>query len=357
MTIRLRVGAGCAAALLVTACGSSGTGDTARAPDPPLSRTEPYLVMTGATSGLAVWPSGPAWVLVSTRDGFAHVTNRTPLGVDTGGGLAVATTPDHVVAVVGAHERLLRSPVLTSGSSWRWDADELPGAVSGSRAAASVVPQTVVTTAHHGTLEARTSGGWRPLASAASLEPGLRLDAVTWTDSRSAWLTGTSTSGAAAYATHDGGATWSPVVAATGTDASALPPCGAGPSWVMPLLRDGSMSVLRTRDAGLHWTAGGALASAAAVFGCSGKVVWALAQRGGSEHLVASADDGATWRDRGAAPADIVDLCPTATGVGYAASGGGHPELWRVTDAGSKFTRIALPSWVASIGEQMSSDS
>lgn len=353
MKTRISLGAALAATLVAAACGSNGTSATA---DPAPTRTEPYLVMSDAANGIAVWPSGDSWLLLSTQDGFAHVTNRTPQGVDTDGGLAVASAPDHVVAIVGAHERLVRSPVLTAGSSWRWNADELPGAVSDSRSAVSALPQSAVSTARRGTLEVRTASGWKPLTNAAALHPGLQLDAVTWANSHVGWLTGTATSGAAAYATNDGGATWSPVTAATGKNVAALPACGAGQSWLLPVIDNGSMQVLRTSDAGLHWTSGAALPRATPVFGCSGSIAWALAKRDGAEHLMASSDGGASWHDRGTTPADVVDVCP-AGADGYATTDDGHAVLWRVSGGGSRFTKIALPNWVATIGEQMSDDS
>lgn len=357
MTARARAGAATAAALLLLACGSSRTGAAKSAAGAPLSRTEPYLVMTNATTGIAVWPSGSSWLLLSTSDGFSDVTNRTPQAVDTEGGLAVAATADRVVAVVGAYKRLVRSPVLTADRSWRWDAAELPGSVSGSHAAASAVPLTVVTSAHRGTLEERAANGWRRLTSATSLGAGLRLESVTWADSRVGWLTGTAQHGASVYVTRDGGTSWSPLSASGGRHVSALPPCGAGRSWALPVLRAGSMSVLRTSDGGMHWTGATALAGATPVFGCSGRVEWTLVRRGGTDHLVASTDGGATWRDRGVTPSDVTNLSPTGADSGYATSGGPHPGLWRVTQAGARFTRIALPAWVASIGEQVSGGS
>lgn len=354
MTSRLRAGAALATVLLAAGCASSGA--TKDAADPALPSTAPYLQLTGADSGIAVWPSGSAWVLLSTDDGFRHVTNRTPQGVETNGGLVVATTSGAAVVAVGAHERLLRSPVLTTDHTWRWDAGELPGAVAGSRGAVTAAPATAVVTAHRGTLERRTASGWTPVVAASTLAPGLTVNAVGWASTRVGWLTGSGHGIATAYGTQDGGATWTPVPHTAGEVTGGLPPCGSGPSWVLPTVRsDGTLVVLRTSDTGAHWTAGAPVrvGSAAPVIGCAGAVVWVDA----SDWIRSSADGGASWSERGAAPADLSDLTPTVDGTGFAASGGSHPALWRVTGDGSRFIRITLPDWVSALGEEGSDGS
>ncbi|MDT7575943.1 MAG: Photosynthesis system assembly factor, partial [Pseudonocardiales bacterium] len=342
--------------LLLAGCASSGGGQLPDgAQSSPLPAAAPYLEMTKPNSGIAVWPSGSAWVLLSTSDGFGHVTNRTPQAVETDGGLVAAVAAGNATVAVRPHEQLVRSPVLTADGTWQWDAGELPGAVADSRAALSVVPDSAVITSGHGTLERRTAHGWTAAVSAARLAQGLTLDAVTWASGRIGWLTGSADGTATAYGTRDGGATWTPVAHTAGSMTATLPACGSGSSWILPVIRSGtSMVVLRTSDSGAHWTAGSsvALGSAGPVVGCARDVVWLEALRRDQDRILSSSDDGATWSDRGVAPGDLRGLTPTGGGAGFATSGGSHPTLWRVSDDGGRFSRITLPAWVAALGHQ-----
>jgi hypothetical protein len=86
------------------------------------------------------------------------------------------------------------------------------------------------------------------------------------------------------------------------------------------------------------------------VWGCSGDDVWLVAGSAHGEEIFASSDRGATWSRRGSAPAGLTDLSPTGGGTGFAASGGRQPTLWAVTGDGARFTSVALPSWVATVG-------
>jgi hypothetical protein len=349
----------CTVALSAAGCASSPSG-TGAALGPPIPVRGPYLEMSTATSGVLVWPSGSAWVLLSTQDGFAEVTNRTPIGVETGGGLTVAGTPQRRAVAVGAHDRLVRSPLLSSAADWRWTTDELPDAVSGSRGAVAVDSGavTAVVAANGGTLERRTAQGWSSVTSASALPggDGVTLDSITWAG-RTGWLTGHgSTHGANAFTTVDGGAHWSPVPGTSGRTVAALAPCGAGTDWMLPVVDgDDTMRVLRSTDSGARWTAGATVhtASVGPAYGCTGNDVWVA---GAGNRLLVSADGGVRWVDRAAAPAALTDLAPTGDGNGFATSGGTTPVLWRVSDEGARFSRIELPAWVDALGETTGSD-
>ncbi len=356
MRPRWRLGAAAAIALVVAGCGSSGESQPTRtAARAHLPSTAPYLEMTSPTSGILVWPSGSAWLLLSTRDGFAHVTNRTPEGVETDGGLIAAAAPGRTVVAVRAHQRLVRSPVLTTDHTWRWSADELPGAVADARAALSVTPATAVLTAGGGTLQRHGARGWTPVVAALSLGHHLKIDAMTWASAQIGWLTGSARRGApTAYGTRDGGRTWTAVPQAAGAVTAALAPCGSGSSWLMPVVRSGaSITVLRTTDDGARWTAGAPVppSSAGPVMGCAGDTVWLDGRPNGRDRILSSSDGGGTWVDRGVAPDNLSDLTPTAGGAGFAASGGSDPQLWRVTREGAHFAEIALPGWTSSLGQ------
>jgi hypothetical protein len=340
---------------LSTSCSSSG-GSSGPAINTPLPATAPYLEMTGPNAGVAVWPSGTAWLVLSTEDGFAHVTNRTPQGVETDGGLVATVTAGGAIVAVGAHERLLRSPVLTADPAWHWSAGELPGAIADSRAAVSSTPTTAVIDARGGTQERRDNTDWTRVTDAGALAPGTTLDAITWASARVGWLTGYGHGRAAAFGTTDAGATWTPVPQATGSITAALAPCGSGSSWLMPVIRSGTtILVLRTADDGARWTPGAAVAVADAgpVVGCAGETLWLDSRSAGHDRILASSDGGASWTDRGAAPDRLTDLTPTAGGAGFATSGGEHPQLWRVTGDGAQFSPVTLPGWVASLGKQV----
>jgi len=68
--------------------------------------------MRDGRSGEAVWPSGAAFLLLHTVDGWQHVTNITPVAVPTGGGLTMAASSRELVVAALPFDRLLVSPLL-----------------------------------------------------------------------------------------------------------------------------------------------------------------------------------------------------------------------------------------------------
>jgi hypothetical protein len=336
-----------------------GTGDAAAGA--PVPARAPYLRMQDADNGWAVWPSGASWVVLHTSDGWKHVENATPAAVPTGGGLVlgIGTTGAAAVAV-RPFERLLTSPLLSRpGPSAQWTPAELPGAVTDSRQAVSVSATRTTVVLAAGTVVAGGATTWHTLTAASKLAPvgQLQLDAVTWADDSLGWLTGHGVKGAPiAVQTTDGGRSWTPVGPAVGSAVAALAPCGSGQSWLLPVMTAaGGITVDRTADGGASWSGGRSLAGPAGppVWGCRGAEVWML---GHAEHVFASTDSGATWSDRGKAPAGLTDLAPTSPGAGFAASGDArHPRLWAVSQGGAAFARIDLPSWVSTLGAGMSS--
>ncbi|MCU1614878.1 MAG: Photosynthesis system assembly factor [Frankiales bacterium] len=320
--------------------------------------TEPYLVMTSPASGWAVWPSGGAWVLLHTVDGFGHVENRTPIGVPTDGGLIGDFAGERAAVAVGPVEQLLRSPLLSTAGTAPWTPAELPGGVVRSRGAVALAGTgvTALTSGAGGTLLTQRGGSWHAAVDARALPgaSGLALDSVTWAGDSVGWLTGHGRpGGAVAFGTTDAGVTWTPVRLPGSDDVAALAPCGDGAGWSLPVLDStGHIQVLRTRDGGGTWTAGQPLPVAVGepAWGCSGDAVWVVAASGPANAVFSSADGGATWTKKGAAPAGLTDLSPTGAGRGFAASGGRHPSLWSVDGDGARFTRVPLPSWVAALG-------
>lgn len=346
---------GCAGPPATPRASTVGPGDAA-----PLPATAPYLTMTGPGTGWAVWPSGDAWLVLGTADGFAHIRNGTPVGVETNGGLVASPGSIRSAVAVLAHERLLRSPVLTAVAHQQWRPSELPGAVADSRAAVSTAPghTSAITTASGGTLLEQVGSGWQVLARGDRLarNRALALDSVTWASSQIGWLTGHGRAGTPmAFRTSDGGRSWSPIAATAGRTVATLSPCGSRSAWLMPAISDNTLTVLRTTDEGAHWSAGAAvpLAAGEPAWGCHRAVTWVVS---GTDRILSSADGGRHWTGRGRAPADLTDLTPTGGGTGFAASSGKTPVLWRVSGDGAAFTRISLPGWVATIGAQTSAD-
>jgi hypothetical protein len=347
---------------LVAAAGCSGNTHPATssageaAAGAPQPTRAPYLRMVDADNGWAVWPTGGSWLVLRTTDGWQHVQNATPAAVPTGGGLALGIAPDGGAAVaVEPYERLLTSPLLVrTGPATQWSPAELPGPVADSRQAVALSPNGTTVVLAGGTVVGSDNKGWRTITAATRLAPAgqLRLDAVAWADGSLGWLTGHGVKGApVAVQTTDGGRSWTPLDALIGSAVAALAPCGSGRSWLLPVIAaDHRITVERTTDGGASWSAGGSFAgpSAVPVWGCQGAEVWMLDHAG---HVLASADSGATWSDRGKAPAGLTDLAPTSTDAGFAASGDArHPQLWAVSQGGADFARVALPAWVSALG-------
>lgn len=349
-----------------TACSSSASTHAvspfATGSPAPSRATVPHLLMTG-DAGWAIWPSADSWLLLRTSDGWRHVTNSTPVAVPTRGGLVANESAGRVAVAIGAYDRLIRSPLLTRAREARsWDPAQLPGAVADSRGAVSIVTgrPTVVLTDGGGTVVAATKDGWERVTDATALAPGggLRLDGVTWASRTVGWVTGHGQAGTPmAFQTGDAGHTWRSVPTAAGATVTALAPCGAGGSWVLPVVADGAVTMSRTSNLGRTWITGASLPlpSGSLAWGCRGDEVWMAGSAGHADHVFASNDGGASWRNAGPTPDGLTDLAPTANGSGFAASTSSKgPTLWSVTDNGARFTPRALPGWVASLGAQMS---
>ncbi len=344
------------AALLAGCTACTASHGSSPPPSAAVSRqplAQPYVLMSDARTGVLVWPSGPNWLLLSTTDGFRHVTDRTPPAVDTGGGLAVASDGARLAAAIGPVERLVRSPLVTATSrpaGWRWQPDELPGAVAADRGAVALAGGAIDVVLRDGRVVGSVHGRWTTLTSAARLarRGGFDPDAVTADGPRDVVVTGHGGAGRPmAYRSTDGGRTWTALGGTAGTGGTvvaALAPCvtPAGPA--VPVV-DGT---------GLRIVAPGGTAGAAVqvgagpvALGCSGADVLVVDARGRVE---SSSDAGRHWSTGGAAPSGVTDLVVTGGGMGFAVSGGQQPQLWRVTGDGAHFVPVPLPAWVARLG-------
>jgi hypothetical protein len=327
----------------------------------------PTVVTAGPSAGWAVWPSGRSWLVLQTSDGFTHVANRTPVGVSTEGGLVGTFDAMTEAVAVGAHEKLYDSPVMTAAGSGSWVASELPGAVAQDRDAVSVRPggagaATVTVVSASGNLLEQAGTGWETATGTAGLfGTNVHLDSVRWASSSVGWLTGHGRAGVPkVLQTIDGGVSWQPLAVNAVDGVAALAPCGSGSDWVLPTIAaDGSVVVLRTTNAGTSWAPGDPLKVPAGqpAWGCSGSQIWMAGRAGAADDVFSSPDFGAHWTDGGRAPAGLSDLAPTGGGSGFAASAGDHATLWRVTGDGARFTQIPLPTWVLTLGGDMSDNS
>jgi hypothetical protein len=232
--------------------------------------------------------------------------------------------------------------------------------VSGARGAvaSSAVGLTAVLSAPPVAVVRDAEDRWPALAGPPQPAGG-RLDSVTWSG-RLGWLTGHGSAGTAmAYRTTDSGAHWAPIDATRHGVVAALAPYEGARSWLLPVIAaDNTERILRTADDGEHWQAGAAepMPSGYAVWGCWGEQVWLAVGGPDGDRIVTSNDEGGHWSARGQPPPGLSDLTPTGDGAGYAASDDGSPKLWRVTGDGSRFTRIPLPPWVATLGSVAGED-
>jgi hypothetical protein len=326
-----------------------------------LPATTPYLLMSNASTGWAIWPSGNSWLLLGTDDGWRTVSNVTPIAVPTGGGLVVASAGDKLAAAVGAFERLVSSPVLTKkDTTAQWSPAELPGAVVDDRNAISLRAgrTAAIVKASGGTVVIDEDGSWLTLTTAANLFPNgaLHLNTITWADRSVGWLTGYGPVGTTvAFQTTNAGKSWSPVPVSGPSTVAAMAPCGAGRNWLLPVIGGDKITLQRTSDAGLRWYPGASipLATGTPAWGCRGHHVWMVGSSGAADHIFASDDGGRSWEDRGTAPPGLSALSPETGSSGFAVSRTATKStLWAVTDNGAQFSARSLPGWVATLGGQ-----
>lgn len=373
---RRREGAAIACLLLaVSACSSSPSPQLsaqgraqrlATSAGAPLLAASPWLLMRDSRSGDAVWPSGDAFLLLRTEDGWRHLTNITPLAVPTAGGLTLAASSRELVVAALPFDQLRVSPFLrgpVSGTSWA--PDDTPGALAAGRQSVAFGPRglTAVLRAGGGTVvEKGKAGGWTVLTDASRLAPGghLRLDGLSWGADGRGWVTGHGPAGSpVAFTTSDFGATWAAVAGLAPDAEAALTPCGGDKGWTMPVVRErGTISLAASEDGGATWSTGAPLMlpQGLPAWGCHGKEVWLLGGAADGDHVYASMDAGLTWRKQAPAPDGLTDLAPTGGHEGFATSATAKGVLlWSVRRDGGSFSPMVLPGWVATVGNQMTS--
>ena len=332
------------------ACGSSGAGSTV---GPNLHS----LQMTGARPGLAVWPSGVRWVLLSTADGWRTVKNATPVAVPTDGGLVLAAAPDRAAVGVLPYQALTVSPVLSSvGASRTWTPTQLPSALASSPTALALTPGGAWAVLADGSVvtQSLASTQWTTAATTASLDPtgGLSITGVGFPDGRTGFLAGSrSGAGSVLLTTTDGGKHWVDTGIAAGASASSYLPCRLGATWVAPVLSDGRLSVRTSSSPTGPWSEGPALDGVTApLVSCGPTMVWIGVPHGGSESLHGFTVVGA-WTSLGSVPRALVSLGAASDTVAYAAAEDDASVVLELTTGPTLgVTEVHLPDWVASIG-------
>jgi hypothetical protein len=266
--------------------------------------------------------------------------------------------------VVGAlpFDQLVVSPLLRSPKSGTtWSPDQLPGALTLGRQSVALGPRgaTAVLRQAGGTVVEKGEHGWSVLTDASRLAPGghLHLDGLRWGAGGRGWLTGHGPAGSpVAFTTSDFGRMWAAVAGLAPDAVAALTPCGRDQGWTMPIVRArGTISLAASVNGGATWTTGAPLMvpTSAPVWGCHGQEVWMLGGSTDGDHVYSSVNAGLTWTKQGVAPAGLTDLAPTGGHEGFASSATTKGALlWAVRRDGAAFSRVALPGWVATVGNQ-----
>ena len=315
------------------------------------------LQMTGARQGLAVWPSGVRWILLSTADGWRTVKNATPVAVPTDGGLVLAAARERAAVGVLPYQALTVSPVLSSsGGSRTWTPTQLPSALAPSPTALALTPGGAWAVLADGSVVEQSLGStqWKTAATTASLDPtgGLSVSGVGFPDGRTGFLAGSrSGAGPVLLTTTDRGRHWVDTGVTAGASASSYLPCRLGPTWVAPVLSDGRLSVRTSSSPTGPWADGPTLDGVSApLVSCGPTMLWVGVPQAGSESLHGFTVPGA-WTTLGSVPRALASLGAASDSVAYAAAADDPSIILELTAEPSLVVaEIRLPDWVATIG-------
>ncbi len=344
--------AAAALSLVLAACGAPSS------PSATGSVPAPQLVMTDARVGYAVWPSGVRWVVLGTVDGWRTVVNRTPVAVPTDGGLVLSARGTHVAVGVLPYQQLLVSPVLQSSGPGRvWSPTQLPSALAATTSAlARAEGATYAVLADGGVVSAPDGAAtWTRVTSAKDLAPGggLSVTGVAFPDGRTGFVMGTGPSDHPVLFT-GAGSSWTAVdlPLTGGGTATALSPCLAGATWVVPVAREGRLDMFTAPAPTGPWTADPELVTTATpLVGCSPQRVWAAAPVGPSD-VLSVAPLGGGWTPLGDLGTHLVALTPVSDTEAFAADSDPTRILAISVAAQGRptTTQLPLPDWVATVG-------
>ena len=355
----------CAALLIasIAGCGArSGEPGGATTGSAPASQ----LVMTGALSGFAVWPSGGQWVLLATSDGWHSVQNRTPLAVPTDGGLVLAADADHVAVGVLPHELLTYSPVLGSVTAGKaWTPTQLSAALLGSSSSVARSEHATWAVLAGGELVTEPDGSrqWQQVTTPVMLDATghFTVTGVAFPDGATGFVTGSGPAGRPVlFQSTDLGRSWhaaSVSLDGEGT-ATSLAPCRVGTTWVAPVFSGGRLRVFTASDAHGPWTAGSPLPmSSLPAVACGPDRVWAaVPEAGGDSDVLFVQAPGGPWTDQGTLPSRVASLAVASADQGFAATAEADAVLSVTLGHGPLTAWLALPNWVASLGSGSTGD-
>jgi len=338
----------------LTACHSSdGSHDTA-------DDLTPQLVMSGPTTGYAAWPSGGAWVVLHTTDGWATVVNRTPLAVPTDGGLRIAVGPGRVAVGVLTHEYLKVSPVLVSDADGsRWIPSQLPGELAAgpwSLARSGHATWAVLADSHAVVVHADSAQRWRTAPGSRSLGPadGFTPQGIVFPSPATGFLLGESEDGGSPlFVTTDAGQSWravaAPKPAADGRQSLLV--CRLADTWAAVVLDGERLQLLTTTRIQRPWTIGPSLpwtGDQTPVVACGPTGVFAVTPQDSGQHLQMAVPGANSWQDKGLLPAAVYSLAVPDRSHAYAATDNGQALL--EVGLGAATTRwLPLPAWVSSL--------
>lgn len=325
----------------------------------------PQIVMTSPTTGFAAWPSGARWIVIGTTDGWQHVTNRTPLGVPTDGGLVVAA--DQSLLRVGVLPfRLLRSSPILLGSTTgtnTYASSQLGLALPDSPSALLVAgSHTYAVAKNNPGASELTSNGWRFRSAAPRTTKTTRYFTAEGVgspdDGKTLYLVGSNSAGpVVAFSSADNGGTWNPVLLPGVPDngATAVAPCASGTTTLLPVVKDGAVYAA-SRDASGRWTVTASpRTDSTPVVTCGGGSIWAFRPQGSSSVLEQFTPTGA-WVQRGTVAVAPIAATAASSDTLYAATSQ-RDQLTRIRLTPSPVvTVIALPKWISTIGGSQMTD-
>jgi hypothetical protein len=316
------------------------------------------IVMTDASTGFAVWPSGVRWIVLGTTDGWRTVQNRTPVAVPTDGGLVLAARDGQVAVGVLPYQQLTVSPVLRSlGSGRVWEPSQLPSALVAAPSSLSLSQHASFAVLADGSVVTAPAGSstWTRVPGFGSTPDAARPTGVVFPDGRAGFVTAAGPGDhPVLFTTAGSGGAWTPVrlpLTSPGV-AVALPPCLVGTTWVAPVSQDGRLDLFTAPTSHGPWTRGPDLAAPTTpLLACSSHRVWAVVHADGGDVLSTSAPGGA-WTTRGSVGGRLSSLAPVSDSEAFAAGAdpSGVVRITLPTDTTATTEPIPLPDWVATIG-------
>ena len=318
------------------------------------------IVMTGARTGFAIWPSGVRWIGLGTADGWRTVQNRTPVAVPTDGGLVLAARDRQEAVGVLPYQQLTVSPVLRSTGSGRvWDPSQLPSALLPAPSSLSLSEQAAFAVLADGSMVRSPTGSstWTrvPSFGPSAAAPSTRATGVVFPDGRAGFVTATGPGDhPVLFAGAESAEAWTPVglpLAGSGI-AVALPPCLAGSTWVAPVAQNGRLLAFTAPTSRGPWTRGPDLAAPATpLVACSAHRIWAVLHADGGD-VLATSEPGGAWTMRGSVGGRLSSLAPVSDTEAFAAGAdpSGVVRITLTSDSTAMTERLPLPDWVATIG-------